>query len=85
MTPYHLLHPKNRKRIANEFLVWRVGRNAKWKLTAEEIAVEINLHVKTVRDICRDKGWKLQEPLETAWDRSDRNIIPVDMAMKGLR
>lgn len=45
---------------ANDFIIWRAGKSVKWECTAAEIAAETGIHVVTVHETCRRRGWDVQ-------------------------
>lgn len=62
---------------AAAFLIWRAGMAVNWDCTAQELALETGLHVKTVRDTCAKRGWGLVD------GRARERIIGVDLYVKG--
>ena len=49
------------KRKANAFRIWRLATSVGWDCSAVELAKELDLTAETVRIICKQKGWKLQD------------------------
>lgn len=61
MTPFHLLHPRAKVGLVNDFRVWRVGSSVGWDCTCKDIADETGLTLTTVQTICSRRGWDLQQ------------------------
>jgi len=49
------------KRKVNAFRIWRLATSVGWDCSAVELAKELGLTAGTVRIICKQKGWELQD------------------------
>lgn len=48
-------------RAAHAFMIWREGVSVKWACTARELADAVGLSPKTVRHICRERRWPIED------------------------
>lgn len=59
----HPLFDRNKRDVAKEakaFLIWREGRSVNWNCTAVELAEATGISPRYVRQICAERGWKIQ-------------------------
>jgi hypothetical protein len=73
-------HNMARKQAANDFLIWRVGNSVGWDCTFSDIAKETGLHISTVGNTCRRRGW---EPLNGRTENNENRIDVLSM-MRGM-
>jgi hypothetical protein len=68
------------EQAVNDFLIWRVGNSVGWDCTFSDIAKETGLHISTVGNTCRRRGW------ETVHGHAENNENSIDVLsiMRGM-
>lgn len=64
---------------ATEFRIWQIASGVDWQCTAAEIAEEMGVHVNTVKNALKRRGWTGRLPNN---NRSYTGRAPVDWAMR---